>query len=425
MSNFGAYKGLFDTLEAIEQMDSSELSLSFIDSADKIIKLNQRNPETGITTSVDLRLAIVKPTIHSKIPTKQEVNIYEYINSPGIIHRVLKNFRPNDIIAVDIETNGTQAADPSIDIVGIGIASDNFIAYFDFSTNVTEANKVVLDWLSEYQGPIVGHNVFFDGTFLLRETGKWLNWKYDTYGLYRQLSNEGYAGQSYGLKNAQIQLLNWDVKGDVELDEWLVRNGYINDMKKDHKPGYYPGPDAADGTARFYKPSKGMMYKAPAAILGYYCGLDAASTLDLLTKVFLPSINGQAWEQTFTEYHCDTFMKNIELLGNQQLTGITIDKPKLEEYKIILEQEIIDAEYSFLNHKDIRPFADILKDRAVQDVLDKEPEKYKKLKLPKEPAKFKKDGTVSKAYLNWEAKMVEINETGPTISKNWENWNIR
>jgi len=416
MTDFGAYKGMFKTLEA-ESLMPPDTRLSFLESADKIIQLKTVNTETGITRSIDLRLAVVKPA-HCMMPTKEDVNIYEFINSPGILYRALKGIEGT--IAVDIETNGTQAADSDVRIVGIGIASSTKIMYFDFETNIKECNEAILGWLRDYEGAIVGHNVFFDGTFLLRDTGKWLNWKYDTYGMYRQLANEGYPGQSYGLKTAQLQLLNWDAKGDVELDEYLVKEGHVSDIKKEKKDGYYLGKPMK-GEARYYKPKKSEMYRAPAKILGYYCGLDAASTLMLLEDVFLPSIKGQAYEEVFLDYH-ELFMKNVELLGNQQLTGITIQKEPLEAYKLILEEEIVAAELTFRNHEKVNPFAEELNRRAVDAIQEKEPEQYKKLRIPSEPDKEKKDGSISKSWTNWRARMDEIEKNGPEVSKNWESW---
>ena len=418
---FGAYSGLFKSLNNLESMGDTEYSLSFIDSSNKIIKQSFYDSDTGLTKSTDLRLAIVQPAHNLMMPTEQDVHIYEYVISPGILYPILKKFK--GIIAVDIETNGTQAADPDTRIVGIGIASSEQICYFDFETNSIEANQLVLDFLSEYSDPIVGHNVFFDGTFLLRDTGTWLNWKFDTYALYRQLANEGYAGQTYGLKTAQVQLLNWPAKGDVQLDKWLIDNGHFSDIKKEPKKGYYRGPDVK-GEARYYKPKKSMMYKAPAQILGYYCGLDAASTLMLLTEVFLPSMDNQYWEEVFLDYH-DVFITNVKLLGYQQLTGITIDKEQLEAYKLILEEEILASKLTFVNHPDVREFADKLNQAAIEESLAKEPEKYKKQRIPKEPKKYKKDGSISKSYIKWEERMRVLEEEGPEISKNWINWEIK
>jgi hypothetical protein len=37
---------------------------------------------------------------------------------------------------------------------------------------------------------------------------------------------------AYGLKNAQMDLLGWDAKGDTELEAWLIENGHIKGTNK-------------------------------------------------------------------------------------------------------------------------------------------------------------------------------------------------
>jgi DNA polymerase I-like protein with 3'-5' exonuclease and polymerase domains len=411
----GSYKWLRE-VQAKGKNNNSKLS--FHDSADRIISVKQTDPDTGITTSYDMRLAVVKPA-KSFMPSKEHVTILEYVYSKGVIAKVLGNL--SGVIAVDIETNGTQAANKDIRIVGIGIADSSNIIYFDFETNGKEVNKQVLRWLADYEEGMVGHNVFFDGAFLQRDCGIWLDWRYDTYGLYKQLASEGYPSQRWGLKDAQLQLLNWDHKGDIELDEWLVKNGHISDIKKAEKEGYVRLDDYEGKGPRWCKARKSEMYRAPAQILGYYCGLDAASTWQLLHEVFLPSIKDKNYEEVFKRYH-KTFITNVRLMVSQQLSGITIDKEMLEAHHATLLQGIETHLDEFLNHPDVRPFATEKNHQVIEELGQAEPNKYKKQKLPKEPAKFKKDGTISKSYSNWQARMAEALEKGPEVTSHWMGW---
>jgi hypothetical protein len=416
---FGGYKTYFDSKRKLEsQRHRSKGKLSYHDSSDKLISVKSIDPATGITTSYDMRMALVKPS-KSYMPQKADVIIYEYLYSTGIIARALKQL--NGIIAVDIETKGTQAANTDCKIIGIGIADASHIYYIDFATNGKEVNQFVLDWLSKYEGGLVGHNVFFDGAFLQRDSGHWLKWTHDTYGLYKQLATEGYPGQKWGLKDAQLQLLNWNAKGDVELDEWLVRNNHIADVKKEEKAGYVRVENWEDKGERWCKPRKSEMWRAPAQILGFYCGLDAASTWQLLHEVFIPSINGQPWADVFNWYH-QVFIENVRLMVSQQLSGITINKTMLEKHHVYLNESISKHLDEFLNHSDVRPFATEHNNKIIAELKEKEPTKFKKQKIPKEPAQFKKDGTVSKAYLNWQARMSELEATGPELTSHWKTW---
>lgn len=422
MSNdilFGGYKGLFDSLEN-EQFNNVERKVSYLDSADRIVKLKTYNKDTGLTVSTDLRLAIVKPTV-SYMPVEQDVSIFKNISQPGILYAQLKKL--SGLVAVDLETNGTQAADPNVKIVGLGLASSDQIMYFDFKSNSPQANQVVLDFLVNYGEGLVAHNVMFDGAFLLRETGVWLDWRFDTYALGRQLANEGYPGFNYGLKFFQTALLGWPAKGDVKLDKWLIKNQHISDIKKMPQQGYYLGKPADDGTARYYKPRKSEMHLAPPEILGFYCGLDCASTFQLCTEVFLPSIEGQPWADTFLNYHA-CFMLNVEQLANQQLTGITIKKLELEEYGQLLKQEIEDAYRAFIEHPDVRPLVSEFNEQVLVELREREPTKFKKQKtLSKEPARYKKNGEESKVWVKWAERKQELETQEPELTSHWISWN--
>ena len=419
-AEFGGYKGLFDALDtSLLPEYNKPKNLAYLDNADKVIKISTYDQEAGISYSVDCQLAILKPA-KTSLPPRQAIQIIKNVRDVSQVDSVLSQFSLEALLAVDIETNGLQAADSNIDLVGLGVAGSSSIAYFDFVSNSPEVNDRVLQFLKEFKGGLVGHNVVFDGTFLLREIGEWINWEYDTLGLYRQLANEGYQGHRYGLKEAQLQLLGWDTKGDVELDKWLVGNGHVSNIKKTKHKGYYKMAEEKWG-----KPKKAMMYLAPADILGYYCGLDAAATYMLLTEVMLPSIEGEPWRDTFLNYH-KTFIRNVELHANQQLTGITVDREKMLLHQKTLEQKIKDTTLMFLNSEQVRPFATQLNQQAIEEHLAKEPEQFKKApKLGKEPAKFTKAGKLSKNWEKWQSRKKQIEETGPEVSKNWINWQTK
>ncbi len=420
---FGGYKTYWDSKEKLEQKRRrTRGKLSYQDSSDKIISIKSHDSSTGITTSHDMRLAVVSPTT-SYMPTKKDVAIYEYLYSIGVMSRALSQL--NGIIAVDIETKGTQAASSECEIVGIGIADSRNIFYIDFATNGKEVNQFVLNFLAEYDQGMVGHNVFFDSAFLQRDSGRWLKWTHDTYGLYKQLATEGYPGQKWGLKDAQIHLLNWDSKGDVELDKWLVKNNHIADVKKEEKPGYVHVENYEDKGERWCKPRKSEMWRAPAQILGFYCGLDAASTWQLLHEVFLPSINNQPWADSFNSYH-EMFIENVRLMVAQQLSGITIDSDMLKSHHAYLHTSIDSHLNEFLNHHEVRPFATEYNNKIISELKEKEPIKYKKKKkVGKEPARYKKDGGESLAWKNWYIRKQEIENTEPELTSHWKAWEAK
>jgi DNA polymerase I-like protein with 3'-5' exonuclease and polymerase domains len=163
------------------------------------------------------------------------------------------------------------------------------------------------------------------------------------------------------------------------------------------------------------------MWRAPSDIMGYYCGLDAASTYQLLTEVFLPSIKNQPYEKSFLDYH-SLFIENVRLHASQQLSGATIDKASLEKYHVTLLEGIKNHQSEFLNHPEVRPHADAKNAEDIRELIEKEPTKYKKVIVPKEPKKHKVDGTISKNYIKWQEKTKQLEEDGPQLTSHWLSW---
>lgn len=369
--------------------------------------------------------ALLKPVKVPK-PGKAEVTIYSYIMSPSRIRYALAQIPEGELVAVDIETQGVQAADPACRVVGIGVAWARGTYYFDLETNSIEANAALADFLTRKDIQFIGHNVFFDSAFLTRELGTWMNWCWDTYGMFRQLASEGWIGQKYGLKDAQVDLLGWDKRGDEELSLWLVKAGWVKnketvgtwDVERRVK-GYEEGR---------VRPDKGEMWRAPGTVLGYYCGLDAYSTLQLFDKVLAGVLDNfpAAWTDVFVHYH-ETFIINTRLLVEQQLRGIEIDSQILADFDVKLDESIADLTRQFAAHPTIAPILAEYNAARLADLKSLEPAQYKKLPvLGAEPAKLTKKGTPSKAWEQWDIKRQAIAALGQgEISLNWKNWEAR
>ena len=153
--------------------------------------------------------------------------------------------------SADIETKGTDATDPDSRIVGIGFANDRYCLYVDLEFMEAEPRAYLREFL--LQAPLNGFNIFFDGAFLQQWTGRWLNWTQDLYGLFKQLSGEGWPGQKWTLKVAQTDVLGWDQSNKATLEAVLKERGL----------------------------TKADMWQVEPAILGAYCAADADSTWQL------------------------------------------------------------------------------------------------------------------------------------------------
>lgn len=377
-----------------------------------------------VKTSESYALAIVHPTKVRK-PEREQVTILDTL-SPSLITETLGTLRvtTDPLVALDIETVGTDPLAEVATIVGIGLANSQAALYFDTSKWGQEQWEILVAFLQNKETQFIVHNAMFEVTWFASIIGNFsANICYDTYAIYRQIANEGYGiqiGGAYALKQAQIDLLGWDSRGDEELSEWLVANGYYKGNIKSDATSEEALERYEAGTL---KPDKSKMYLAPAEILGYYCALDAVSTYQLFTEVFIPSINAHDWSDTFWNYH-HTFMRNIEALAEQRLLGIKIDLTRLNEHLLTLENNAETTRGEFLNHPELAPHINNYRETKIAEYASKEPNQFKAPpKLGNEPARMTKAGTISRVWERWSEKKQGI-EDGSLLERNpaWDEW---
>lgn len=228
---------------------------------------------------------------------------------------------PRPLWAVDLETIGTDASHPDGRIVGIGLANDATSLYVGIRNATPDVLSYLRSWLSCVS--LVAHNVMFDGTWLRRFTGRWLDWQWCTYGLYKQLATEGHPGQQWGLKRAQIEVLGWPESNDRELKEYMDTHGI--------------------------RPER--MGEVPDEILGPYCALDAQSCLQL-ARVLLPA--AQPFP-ALARYHQQDFLTEVRLLGEQLVRGMAVDTVKLAAYADALVDRQAEREAEFRTMPTVEP----------------------------------------------------------------------
>lgn len=164
----------------------------------------------------------------------------------------LKQALPEGIrYGIDLETNGLDAADPAIEAVGIGLANDQHCVYVD----LLQLDPICKSWLKLWlaRQSLVAFNLVFDSAFLLKFTGRWLNYQGDSYALYKSLSSEGHPGQKWNLESAQLNVLGWPTSNKGVLEAALAERGL----------------------------TKAEMWKLSPQILGHYCGQDALAAWQL------------------------------------------------------------------------------------------------------------------------------------------------
>jgi DNA polymerase I-like protein with 3'-5' exonuclease and polymerase domains len=260
--------------------------------------------------------------------------------------------------AIDLETRGTNPALPGTEIVGIGFANDIHVLYIDLTTATEHAREYIDHVLSDLQ--LTAFNVMFDGTFLLAKFGWWYSWESDSYGLYKQLANESYPGQSWSLESAQRHVLGWSSSNKDALNIALKERGL----------------------------TKADMWQLPASILGPYSASDADAAWQL-RKALLEDA------EKFPEllrYHREVYLREVQLLAEQQLRGIQINPTRLGRCIDDLREKIASGMHSFLTHKDVAPHIEAYSEKATQAYLASEPEK------------FTKKGDVSARWLAWQSR---------------------
>lgn len=304
---------------------------------------------------------------------------------------VLKSAQMSRVLAVDLETTGLDYHVPDhVQIVGIGLAWDHGSCYIPFTELSAKNRQVLLDFLATFPGELLAHNAYFD-MGVLRTYRCAPSTYLCTRALMYMLSNEGYFGQSWGLKNAQVSLLGWEEKGDVELDRWLVVNGYyVGNRRIDTSPEYL----MAEFEAKKLRPDKGQMWHAPIDILGKYCCLDAESTYLLFTEILQPALTQFP---DLDEFYSRDLMFLIDQHIEQKLVGIPADRPGL-----IARAEYLNILMGNLQKQFVGPDSP-----AYIHILGYQNDKYNEF-LTTEPEKLKKNGERSKNWIKWNVRRQDI-----------------
>ena len=249
------------------------------------------------------------------------------------------------------------ATDPANFIVGIGFADQDGCFYI----HIQQASDAVRSYVKEYlcHVQLTAFNVLFDGGFLQRFTGKWLDWRWCSYGLFKMLASEGHPQQSWNLETAQRTVLGWQESNKQTLEVALKERGL----------------------------GKADMWLLPPGILGDYCAYDADAAWQLLGH--LQNDLAALEMPRVAPFHQREFITSVKLLVEQQFAGIEIDRIKLIAYHAELLRRIDTAMNSFLTHPEVLPHIE-------QYHMDVEA-----AWIAAVPPHTKKNGEVTKRYENW------------------------
>lgn len=281
------------------------------------------------------------------------------------VQALLPEAKRHQLWAIDLETRGTAAHAPDNYIVGVAMADQDGC----FCIDIRAAAPAALDYLKAYLGDcrLTAFNVMFDAVFLQAWTGRWLNWTCCTYALFKNMTSEGFAGQSWGLEAAQRNVLGWTESNKATLALALATR----------------------------KLGKEDMWQLPADILGPYAAADADAAWQLAEVL---------WRQAAPEqqaYHTDVFLVLVRLWAEQQLRGMVADQGRLHEYSADLNARIAAAIPAFLSHPDVKPHIERFNELQRNEWLAAQPEK------------LTKTGKVSARWLAWSERAPTGNRFNP------------
>lgn len=164
-----------------------------------------------------------------------------------------------------------------------------------FFSSFSTPPQWLASWLSEKQ--LVGHNFTYDKSWIDAVLDVSSKWTADTRIMWH-LASAPEGPRPYGLKDAQKELLGWDVKGDVELADNVKKYG---------------------GSLR-----KGQHYLADIEILAEYACLDAYSTIEIYRQ-----LSGFFRAHNYWHMLCTMMEYNLLLEANTRL-GVSVDRIALQ-----------------------------------------------------------------------------------------------
>lgn len=221
---------------------------------------------------------------------------WEIVTSEERFKEITKDWKGP--VACDTETYGT---DPKAGkLLGIALSGSGpihcYIPFWTYNENGTwtfRASSTLISWLKTWMrdASLVGHNFTYDKQWLHQE-GFETRWIADTRIMWH-LASAPAGPRPYGLKDAQIELLGWEAKGDVELDQNVRAKGG--------------------------KLSNGDHYLADLPILAQYACLDTYSTL-LVYKRLSPFFDRHQYWPFLSQ-----IMAYNELLELNTACGVAVD----------------------------------------------------------------------------------------------------
>lgn len=226
---------------------------------------------------------------------------YKIVTCKEEFDEAIKDYKEGSPVSCDVETYGKDPKEGKLLGVSVCFKSsgtyrslyvlDHVYDNLSWQDRSQLFRSHVLQWL--FRKPLVGHNFTYDKRWLPGTT-----WTADT-RLMWHLASAPAGPRPYGLKDAQVELLGWDVRGDVEIKSQVKERGG-NIKNGDH-------------------------YLADVEVLGKYACLDTYSTLLIFEHLSPFFDNNDYWGMLHEA------MDYNELLELNTTLGIHVDRPGLQK----------------------------------------------------------------------------------------------
>ncbi len=276
--------------------------------------------------------------------------------------------------AFDYETYGLEYMSSEFWVRSVSFVNDDVsvaVELSDESGNYYPFAGSVFNFLSRQRG-LIAHNAKFEAGVTYAMTDVLQVPEFCTLAMSKYLANEGWDGQSWGLKDLAVDLLGQQYKG---YDDKL--------------------------------PKSKEMAKADWDTLGYYNQIDSHVTWHLF-KIMETSINDN--KDTWGSHFWDFLEQDIHTWITQHtrtyIQGLMVDVQYTKEFIKQIEQEIEDRKHEIFSHEDIKPHVDYYNQKVIEAQENNLNSKNK----------FNKDGSLSK---NWEKANTKLE-----IVKRYNHFNL-
>lgn len=246
---------------------------------------------------------------------------------------------------------------------------------------------------------LVAHNLLFDSLWLQVLAGLDNCYHACTFVMFKLCANEGWEGQLWNLDTANKTILNTARNNKTTLETLLT-------------------------THRIPKSRMWELANVDPDAFFEYCGNDAESSYELyheLTAQFDRKFGTGCLAHWYALWH-----NELELVREQQIRGIYIDKELVSAYHTKLCTDIANLKTQFLEHPDVAAVSAKLQADALAELSTKEPVKKDLIieHMNKQPPNRTKTGEITKRWQAWQLKLDELKQ-GPRYNKSWLTWKER